>query len=620
MNGFIGKILKVNLGQASFDIVTYDSELAEKYLGGAGIGAYFFYKDLETFSDPFDERNKILFFVGPLTGTKFPTAVRYEVCTRSPLTGAWLDSSSSGIWGRYLKLAGYDGIIIEGISKKPVFLAIDEDGPSLHDAQDIWGKETFETQIILKKKMGNKNTSVACIGPSGEKRIPIACIINDEGRAAGRGGAGAVMGSKRLKAIFVKGNKQVSLADAPLFKEIVKDTNKILKQSLPMQQRRKFGTAGSVDTNWAVGSIPVKNWTIGQWKEGCIRIGGQRMANTILRPHAACFGCPVQCSRWIKIDEGKFQMEGPGPEYETLCAFGTLCLNDDLESICWANDLCNRYGIDTISAGSAIAFAMEAYERGLITQKDTGGIEPLWGKKDVIVQLTELICKKEGFGEILGQGTKRASETIGGQSHEFATHVKGMEVAMHDPRAFFSMAGSYATSPRGGCHLHGLSMLFESGLSLPEAGITQASDRHSNQDKGQLIMAAQDLSSTVNSTVICFLTAFGMLPETLKILSNALNAACGFTLKPKDLLFIGERITNLQRVINLRFGFSRKDDTLPKRLLEPISDGPNAGKRPDLELILNDYYRVRGWDKQGVPTKDKLSELDLSFIIDDLKI
>jgi aldehyde:ferredoxin oxidoreductase len=262
---------------------------------------------------------------------------------------------------------------------------------------------------------------------------------------------------------------------------------------------------------------------------------------------------------------------------------------------------------------------MEAYEKGLITQKDTGGIEPLWGKKDVIVQLTELICKKEGFGEILGEGTKRASEKIGGQSHEFATHVKGMEVAMHDPRAFFSMAGSYATSPRGGCHLHGLSMLFEAGLSLPEAGITQATDRHSNQDRGKLIMAAQDLSSTVNSTVICFLTAFGMLPKTLKILSNALNAACGFTFDSKDLLLIGERITNLQRAINLRFGFTREDDTLPKRLLEPVADGPNAGKSPDLEFILNDYYRVRGWDNHGVPTNQKLSELGLNFLINDLR-
>ncbi|UCF90204.1 MAG: aldehyde ferredoxin oxidoreductase family protein [Desulfobacterales bacterium] len=613
MYGFMGRILEVNLNQGTFEIVTYDAGLAQEYLGGAGLAAYFLSKDLEVISDPLDQGNKILFFVGPLTGTQFPTAVRYEVCTRSPLTGAWLDSSSSGVWGRYLKLAGYDGIIVKGISMTPVFLMIDEDGASLHDAGDIWGQETFETQMILKKKMGSKNTSIACIGPAGEKLIPMACIINDEGRAAGRGGAGAVMGSKRLKAIIVRGSQGVSLADAPHFREIVKDTYKLLKQSLPMQQRRKFGTAGSRDTNWAVGSIPVKNWTIGQWQEGCIRIGGKRIADSILRPHAACFGCPVQCSRWIKIDEGKFQMEGPGPEYETLCAFGTLCLNDDLESICWANDLCNRYGIDTISAGSAIAFAMEAYERGLITAKDTGGIEPLWGKKDVIVQLTELICRKEGFGEILGEGTKRASEKIGGQSREFATHVKGMEVAMHDPRAFFSMAGSYATSPRGGCHLHGLSMLYEAGLTLPEAGVTQTIDRHSNEGKGQFVMAAQDFASTVNSTVICFLSAFGMLPETLKILSSALNAACGFTFTARDLLLIGERITNLQRLINLRFGFSREHDTLPKRLLEPVADGPNAGKTPDLEFILRDYYRVRGWNDAGVPTKQKLSELGLSF-------
>jgi aldehyde:ferredoxin oxidoreductase len=620
MYGYMGKILNVDLTKGTFQEMALDTELAERYLGGAGLGTYLLYKELDIRCNPLGPGNILCFLTGPLTATKFPTAVRYEVCTRSPLTNAWLDSSSSGLWGRRLKQTGYDGVIVRGISSFPVSLVIDESGAKLIDAEGLWGKDTFETQTLLKDKVGSKNSSVACIGPSGEKLVLLANIMNDDGRSAGRGGAGAVMGSKRLKAILVKGDKQVNLASPSRFVEIVRKTNAILRESSAMIQRKKYGTAGSLDINWALGSIPVKNWQVGQWKEGCVSIGGEKMANTILRPHAGCFGCPVNCSRWIKIENGEYQMEGPGPEYETLCAFGTLCQNDDLESICWANDLCNRFGIDTISTGASIAFAIEAYEKGLINEEDTGGIKLTWGNKKAIIELVELIGRKEGFGELLGQGTKRASEKIGGISQELVTHVKGMEAPMHDPRAFFSMAGSYATSPRGACHLHGAPMMFESGCTLPEGGIMESLDRHSNEGKGRLVMVAQDLSSVINSSVFCFLIAFFMLPNTLKILSEAINATCSFAYSPEELLNIGERITNLQHAFNLRLGFGRKDDYLPQRLLKPVSDGPNAGKSPDLNFILDDYYQIRGWDKSGLPTRQKLLQLGLDYVAEDLGI
>lgn len=340
------------------------------------------------------------------------------------------------------------------------------------------------------------------------------------------------------------------------------------------------------------------------------------MAETILHPHSACFGCPIRCARWVKIDRGKYRMEGPGPEYETLCAFGTMCLNDNLETICWINDLCNRYGLDTISTGASISFAMEAYEKGMVTKKEIGGIEPTWGNTEAIIALTHLVGKKEGFGAVLGQGTKKASEIIGRGSDSFSVHVKGLEVPMHDPRAFFSMAGTYATSTRGACHLHGLSMMFELGLGLPEAGITETLDRHSNDEKGLAVKAAQDFSSLVNSCVICYIAAMGMLPNTLTVLSEAVNCACGTDYSPEELLRIGERITNLQRLYNMRLGFGRQDDLLPKRLLEPVPDGPNAGKIPDLGQILENYYSIRGWDSDGVPTKKKLSELGLLDLLE----
>lgn len=619
MHGYMGRLLKVDLSRGLLENLDLDYDLAVKFLGGTGLAAHFLYHQADIHANPLAPENPLLFFTGPLTGTRFPTAVRYEVCTKSPLTSAWLDSSSSGVWGYSLKRSGFDGVIIEGASASPVFLLIDEDKVSLHDARELWGKDTFETQKTIKKALGGKSCSVACIGPAGEKGVLLACIMNDEGRAAGRGGAGAVMGSKNLKAVVVRGRKPVPAADPARFAEIIKKVHAVLKESPPMIQRQKFGTAGSLDTNWVLGTIPVKNWRVGQWQEGCVKIGGARMAETILRPHAACFGCPIRCSRWIRIEEGKYQMEGPGPEYETLGAFGTLCLNDDLESICWVNDLCNRYGMDTISCGASIAFAMEAYERGLITRKDTGGLDLTWGNQEAIVALTEQIGRQEGLGKLLGRGTKKAAEEVGGEASGFVTHVKGMEIAMHDPRALFSMAGSYATSPRGGCHLHGASMLFEFGASLPEAGVLGKSDRHSSTGKGALVMAAQDLSSVINSAVICFMAALGTLPHTLKILSEALDAGCGLQYTPEELLRVGERISNLQRAYNTRLGFRRQDDSLPPRLLEPVADGPNAGKTPDMNLILDDCYRARGWDANGVPGRKKLEELGLAEVADDLQ-
>jgi aldehyde:ferredoxin oxidoreductase len=367
-----------------------------------------------------------------------------------------------------------------------------------------------------------------------------------------------------------------------------------------------------MDSGWATGDVPVKNWRDGIWKEGTVKLGGFRMAQTILKGQDACLGCPIRCARHIVIDKGPFKMDGPGPEYETLAMLGTLLMNDNLESVCWANDLCNRYGIDTISTGSAIGFAMEAYEKGLITKSDAGGLDLSWGNVDTILELIKLIGEQRGIGALLGQGVKRAAEKIGNGAEAFAVHVKGMEVPAHDPRAFFSMAPNYATSPRGACHLHGNPLIFELGGIMPDAGITFKQGRFDRNGKGLAAKAAQDFASISNSMVVCSMAAMTMQPS---IIAGFLSMACGKPYTSQDILRAGERITNLQRLFNLKCGMTGADDKLPKRLLEPTKEGGQAGKVPDIAHQLKEYYKVRGWTAEGVPTAEKIKELGLEFAV-----
>ena len=610
MNGYMGKLLRVNLSRGKITEEPLDTEVAREYIGGAGLATRIIFDEVPATTDPLSPENKLLFMTGPLTGTTFPTTARYEVCTKSPLTGIWLDASSSGSWGNFFKRTGYDGIIVEGASDKPVYLWVTDDHAEIRDASAIWGQDALAAQESIKKEVGEKRVSVACIGPAGEKQVLLACVINDDGRAAGRGGAGAVMGSKKLKGIAVSGNKRVGVANDELFRNLVKKFNAGLAASPVHGGLTMYGTAQSMDTGWVTGDVPVKNWAQGTWKEGSINLGGKRMADTILVGQDACLGCPIRCARRIKIETGRYKMEGPGPEYETLAMFGTMLLNDNLEAVCWANDLCNRYGLDTISAGSAIAFAMEAYEKGLITKADAGGMDLSWGNVDSILELTKLMGEGQGLGQLLGKGVKRAAEEMGHGAHDFAVHVKGMEVPAHDPRAFFSMAINYATGPRGACHLHGMPMMFEQGMVMPEAGITYKQGRFDRDGKGPAAKVSQDFISVINSMVVCFFAALTMQPSHV---GDILSLVTEVPYSAHDVLKAGERIVNLQRMFNLGCGMTTADDRLPTRLLEPTTEGGQADKVPDVAHQLKEYYEVRGWTPEGVPTADKLRELNLQF-------
>jgi hypothetical protein len=410
--GYTGKLLRADLTGRTLKDEPLDLETASAFVGGSGYATRIINDEVPGDTDPLGPANKLVFMTGPTTATSLPTTARYEVCTKSPLTNMWLDASSSGWWARDFKRAGYDGLIVEGAAEAPVYLWINDGKAEIRDASAFWGLDSDQTQEAIRSELGDAKIKVACIGPAGEKQVPLAAVMNDEQRAAGRGGAGAVMGSKNLKAIAVRGSLKVPVADETRLREISKELRARLGGHPVVSQFGPYGTAFLMEHGWVSGDVPNKNWGKGVWREGCEVLNGRVMTETMLVPHAACQGCFIRCARWIKINEGRYAMEGPGPEYETLAAFGTMLMNDDLEAVCWANDLANRYGVDTISTGAAIAFAMEAYEKGVIT-KEEAGCELTWGNADAIMEMIEQIGTARGLGALLGKGVKRAAAELG---------------------------------------------------------------------------------------------------------------------------------------------------------------------------------------------------------------
>ncbi|MBN1614082.1 MAG: aldehyde ferredoxin oxidoreductase family protein [Deltaproteobacteria bacterium] len=618
MFGYMGKILRVDLSSGEIKNEPIDMQMAQNFIGGAGFATKIIYDEVPAKADPLGPENRLIFMTGPVTGTRFPTSGRFAVGGKSPLTGILATATSSGFWGPELKRTGHDGIIFEGKAATPVYLEILDDKVALKDATDLWGKDAYETQDILRKRSGKRTARVACIGPAGERLSPISCIINDEGRAAGRGGLGAVMGSKNLKAILCGGTQKITPAADEYLKMMAKEVTAGVEADPFAGMFTKWGTAFSMDMGWAAGDVPAKNWQVGLWQggEGYAKIGGSRMADTILKPHAgACFNCPIRCARWVSIPSGRFKYEGPGPEYETLGAFGSMLMIDDLEAIAWMGELCNKYGLDTISTGCTIAWAVEAFEKGALTKKDTGGLDLTWGNVDAVIETVERMGRVEGFGALLAKGSREASRVVGKGSQEYAIQVKGMEVPMHDPRCYFSLAVNYATGMRGACHVQGSSYTVEMAVISPEAGLNYKQGRHDKKNKGLAAKVAQDLSAIYNSVALCMFAGMALQPSHYGIL---LGITAGLPFDANSILQAGDRITTLQRAFACREGIGRKDDTLPKRLLTALPEGGAAGKAADLEYQLNEYYRLRGWNEKGIPAKEKLQALGLQKAADDL--
>ncbi|MBM4045604.1 MAG: aldehyde ferredoxin oxidoreductase family protein [Planctomycetes bacterium] len=615
MNGYMGKLLRVNLTNRTTKMEGLNPQMARDYIGGTGLGVRMAYDEIPPKCDPLGPENKVFILTGPLTATNYPTAGRYQVICKSPATGILCDASSGGHWAAYMKRTGYDGLVIEGASDKPVYLWMTDDKVEIRDAADLWGKDCFATQEELQKRHGGKDVYVACIGPAGERGAMMACLINDDGRAPGRGGNGAVLGAKKLKAIAVKGTKAFPLAkEAELKEECRKIPQR--EKAAGWDLLTPYGTAQVLDNSQLTGDIPVKNWQLGEWKDGHTKLGGKHMADTILTKRPACYRCPIACARWVHVKEGPYAFEGPGPEYETLGSLGSMTLVDDLNAVSYAGHLCNVYGMDTISAGTTIAFAFECFEKGLLTLADTDGIELRWGSADALVKATEKLGKVDGFGKLLALGMKRLAEKLGRGAIDFACQVKGLESPMHDPRAYFSLAATYAASPRGSCHLHGASMCFEFDNSLPEWGLKEL-PKDPNKGRGKVAQVSLAHAEVFNSAVLCYFLPFyyNVRPAEL---AHHLNLATGASYTSDELLTIGNRISTLHRAYNIRCGLTAADDKLSPRQLQKTNEGGNKDKSPDVKAILAEYYKCFGWSRDGVPTKATLKKLGLSFVVKDL--
>ena len=611
MYAFNDKILVVNLDNKTFETLKPPLEYYKKYIGGSGLDARLFidYGGLE--ASPLSKNNPLIFMVGPLTGLTYPLAGRHFACARSPLTTFWGQGSSGGYWGAKLKKAGYDGLILLGGSDKPVYIVISNNDIEIRDAQGVWGLDSFKAEEEIKKDIGDKKFSVATIGQAGENRVLFAAIQNDRGRVVGRTGLGAVMGVKKVKGIAVYGDREVSVYNKDMFEKRYYESIKKVRKAPATKILRTHGTNALFEQIYEYGDLPLKYWSLGIWDIEKIRkLSGPSMTQAILRGVKACYLCPIACGREFEIKEGPYKgVSGHGPEYETVAAFGPLMLIDDINFIAYAGDLCNRYGIDTISTGSVIAFAMELYEKNIIDKNETDGIEIRWGDKEVVIELIRMITFREGFGNYLADGVRRLAERYGEQAKKLAVHVKGLEFPMHDPRAFESWTLAYATSNRGACHTYASTYYIEKGLTFPEIGYDKPLDRFDYKSKPLAVKKLQDIYEFLDSMVMCRFHLYGGLP--IKDVLDTFNLATGWNLTVDDALLIGERIFNLKRWINNKFGVDIEEDRLPEKIFIPLSEGGTKGHIPHWNEQIYEYYRLRGWNERGIVKKETLERLDI---------
>ena len=592
MHGWMGKILRIDLGRNKAASHALTNEQAELFLGGRGLGVEILFREIPPGTDPFSPENKLVFATGPLTGTGAPTSGRYSVITRSPLTRTIFDSNSGGHFGVQLKRSGWDAMVVEGRAERPSYLWIRDDRVEIRNADHIWGSNTHATEDTVRSET-EKEAKVACIGPAGERQVLISSIINDKHRAAGRGGVGAVMGSKNLKAIAVLGSHEPSIADKEEFTAAARLTleaiskNPVTKDSLP-----NYGTAVLVNVINEIGALPTFNFQRGYF-EDADAISGETIRERILEKRVACDACTIACGRETKIP-GK-ERQGEGPEYETVGSLGAACGVRDLEAIAEANYLCNEYGLDTISTGSTIACAMELSSAGYLSSG------PKFGDPEAIVDLVRLIGERTNLGNQLAEGSLRFAQRHG--HPEFSMSVKGLEIPAYDPRGIQGMGLAYATSNRGACHLRAY-------MTSPEVlGNPVLIDRFKTDGKASLAILLQNISAAMDSMVLCRFSQFAMNPDQYARLVRAVTNEA-FT--ARDLINIGERIYNLERAFNAREGFTRRDDSLPKRLLEtPLPEGHSKSVTVALDPMLNEYYKLRGWTNDGLPTISTLSELRL---------
>jgi aldehyde:ferredoxin oxidoreductase len=618
--GYVGKLLFVDLTKGTLKEKALSKELSRNFIGGYGIGARLLYNMMKPGVDPLGPDNILGLISGPLNGTGAFFGSRYTVVCKSPVTGGWNDANSGGFFGPELKRAGFDGVFISGASDKPVYLFIKNEKAEIRDAKQLWGKDCVETEEALVQETGESKLRAALIGPSGERMSRMACVINDRHRAAGRGGCGAVMGSKNLKAIAVRGTGKIPVVHPEKIKEINAEILNFMKNGPTVEQVKLFGTFGTgglTAGNALSGDAPVKNWggvgIVDLGEESATKLGTFSFDSKYNTKKYACANCPLGCGAHYKVDDGKWPVgETDRPEYETLAAFGTMTLNDDVESIIKCNDICNKYGLDTISVGASVAWAIECYENGIFTKKDTEGIDLTWGNAEAIVAVTHGIAEQKGFGRLLALGSAKAAEKLG-KGAEYLQTVRGIEVPMHDPRFSPGFARTYQYDPTPSRHVKG-------GLGIPDFRSTNEV-KYGYGDRGPMDVGVTCHTEIFNTSGLCMFGGFSM-PQDAAM--RFIEAVTGWDFKEEDVIRTGKRIMNMRYAFNLREGQRPTDseNALPKRCvgIPPQTEGPVKGIAVDHTKLANHFIESMGWDRKTlIPTKESLENLgSMEDVIQDL--
>lgn len=599
------RLLEIDLTTGQKQISDYEEEVLKKYFGGSGLSASILFDLLDPNLNPFHPASPLIFMTGLFTGIPVPCGCRISICAKSPL-GHWGEANAGGYWGPELKFTGFDGLLITGQAEKPVYLFIHPQGVEIREAQELWGKGTFATTEKLLKETDPK-AQVAAIGPAGENLSFMGAVVTGgtEARVMARTGLGAVMGSKNLKAIVVRGDKKPYIFNPTLLQATTREFSPHLKF---VESLSKFGTAALIESKEAIGALPIKNFTLFHWDKAA-QISGPTMVAQYLYKHYGCYSCPIRCGKEVKINEGPYAgISGHGPEYETLASLGSLILNDDLKAIINLNYLLNDLGLDTMSTGITVAFAIEAYAQGIL--KKTDGLDLKWGDPWPVFSLIEKIARREGVGKIFADGVRKAAQILGKETESWALHSKGLEVSLSNPTPTVSLALSWATSNRGACHLEGFSHQVEGGVPFPEMGYSEAMDGTAGEGKGRLTVLMQNYMAVFNALGLCKFLFFARLPH--QMICNWLKGLTGWNLTSNDLMEIGDRLYNLKRVYNVLLGVDSKEDIVAPRILENLRPGEPLPAGEELFLKMRqEYYQFRGWDERGVPRREKLLALGL---------
>lgn len=622
MKGVWNKLLRVDLTTMKATDEAVPDKVYEMFLGGAGLGAWVLYKEVPAHVKSMDPENRIIFAGGPFSGIKQSGASKWSVTSRVPAMEFNADSAATASWICELKAAGYDAVVVQGKAEKPVYVVVDDGKVEIRDASHLWGKDTIETDEALKAELG-KDFEIATIGPAGERLSKFACIATAQKSFAGRSGLGAVMGSKNLKAIAVRGTKECPVADPERLEEINKEINRrvieVDKAKPSDHSIRLHGTSFVAEPFWSLGNLPIKNYSLGMFDSGVKNLGSPNHVTKLGAKPWPCKYCTLGCHKLVEIKSGPYAFKGKDAEYESFAMMGFNLMIDDLEAVVYAGYLANRYGLDTISLGAVLAWAFESYEKGVLTKEDTYGIELTWGNGAALVEMTKKIGLREpGLGWLLGEGCKIASEKTGKGSEAWAVQMKGLEIPAHDGRAAYLAALNYCTGTGGPNHERGNAQhIWVGNIRLPEWGITadiKMEERHTWNEAGDRVAKFQDYCNIINSLCHCKFHEFS--GYTLTDMLNTLNAVTGWGWNQDDFRRSGQRISVLQRMLNIRYGVTKKDDfTYPERMKQPKPDGPVAGITPaGLEDAIMDYYRVRGYDTEGVPTEATIKELGLDRI------